>query len=194
MPVRWVNADDLAYWAGMNDGPVSLPTLITFLVRAAHGGGVRLHFPSDGGVRHSGWDGTTDADSSSEYVPRGRTGWELSAQRQGVPQKIAKDYAKRTDAPAPFDPATSACIFVTLQHWPEKDAWAQAQMAAGPWREVRVYDADDLVHWIEQTPVIGLWLAHRLGKRLEGIRELDQVWEEWSLATRWPLTEDLGIG
>jgi DNA-binding XRE family transcriptional regulator len=190
-PVRWVNADDLENWAGMTDGPVSLPTLITFLIRAAHGGGVRLHFPSDGGVRHSGWDGQTDADIGSEYVPQGNAGWELSAQRAGIALKIAKDYAKRTLEPEPLEPASSACIFVTLHHWPQKDAWAQAQMAAGPWREIRVYDADDLVHWIEQTPAVGLWLATRLDKRLAGTRELDQVWEEWSLATRWPLTEDL---
>ncbi len=64
-------------------------------------------------------------------------------------------------------------------------------MAAGPWREVRVYDADDLVHWIEQVPTVGLWLATRLEKRPEGTRELEEVWKEWSLATQWPLTEDL---
>ena len=53
------------------------------------------------------------------------------------------------------------------------------------------YDADDLVHWIEQTPAVGLWLATRLGKRPAGTRELEEVWEEWSLATKWPLTDDL---
>jgi DNA-binding XRE family transcriptional regulator len=191
MPVRWVNADDLAAWAGRTDGPVSLPTLLALLVRATHGGAVHMRFPSDGGVRHSGWDGLTSGDIGGDYVPRGETGWELSAQRMGVAQKIAKDYAKRTLEPAPLYPASSACIFVTLHHWPEKDEWAQAQTAAGPWREVRVYDADDLVHWIEQTPAVGLWLATRLGKRPPGTRELDEVWEEWSLATQWPLTEDL---
>lgn len=190
-PVRWVDADDLATWAGRTDGPVSLPTLLAFLIRATHGAAVHLHFPSDGGVRHSGWDGLTTADGGSDYVPQGQAGWELSAQRKGVAQKIANDYRKRTDEPAPLDPASSACIYVTLHHWPQKDEWAQAQTAAGPWREVRVYDADDLVHWIEQTPAVGLWLATRLGKRPPGTRELDEVWEEWSLATQWPLTEDL---
>lgn len=64
----------------------------------------------------------------------------------------------------------------------------------GRWREVRVYDADDLVHWIEQTPAVGLWLAIRLGKRPSGTRELESVWQEWSFATKWPLTEDLVLG
>lgn len=190
-PVRWVDADDLATWAGRTDGPLSLPTLLAFLVRATHGAAAHLRFPSDGGVRHSGWDGLTTAGIGGDYVPQGEAGWELSAQRKGVAQKIATDYRKRTGEPAPLDPAASACIFVTLHHWPQKDEWAKAQVAAGPWREVRVYDADDLVHWIEQTPAVGLWLATRLGKRPAGTRELDEVWEEWSLATQWPLTEDL---
>ena len=190
-PVRWVDADDLAAWAGRTDGPVSLPTLLAFLVRATHGAAVHLRFPSDGGVRHSGWDGLTTAEIGGDYVPKGNAGWELSAQRKGVAQKIASDYRKRADKPAPLDPASSAYIFVTLHHWPQKDEWAKTQVANGPWREVRVYDADDLVHWIEQTPAVGLWLATRLGKRPLGVRELDEIWEEWSLATKWPLTEGL---
>ncbi|AUA57472.1 Plasmid maintenance system antidote protein [Achromobacter spanius] len=190
-PVRWVNADDLAMWAQRTDGPVNLPTLVAFLVRATHGSTAHLRFPADGGVRHPGWDGLTNAEIGSEYVPQGKAGWELSAQRKDVGLKITNDYRKRTDKPAPLDPVSSACIFVTLHRWPQKDEWAKARMAEGPWREVRVYDADDLVHWIEQTPAVGLWLATRLDKRPAGTQELDEAWEEWSRATQWPLTEDL---
>lgn len=191
MPIRWVSAEDLGQWASRIDGAVSLPTLLAFLVRATHGTDVQLRFPADEGVRHPGWDGLTTAQAGSQYVPQGEAGWELSAQRSGVAQKIAGDYRKRTDDPTPLDPATSTCVFVTLRHWPEKEKWARAHQAEGPWREVRVYDADDLVHWIEQTPAVGLWLATRLDKRPPGTRELDEVWEEWSLATKWPLTETL---
>lgn len=190
-PIRWVSAEDLVGWANRTDGAVSLSTLLAFLIRATHGTAVRLRFPADEGVRHPGWDGQTDADVASEYVPQGVAGWEISAQRSGVAGKAADDYNKRTDNPAPIDPATATYIFVTLQHWPQKDEWAKARKAEGPWQNIRVYDADDLVHWIEQTPAVGLWLATRLGKRPPGTRELDEVWEEWSRATQWPLTEDL---
>src|SRR5690606_21112935 len=73
----------------------------------------------------------------------------------------------------------------------QKDEWAKARKAEGPWRDVRVYDADDLVHWIEQAPAVGLWLATRLKKRPPDTQSLDEVWEEWSRATKWPLTESL---
>lgn len=191
MPVRWVNAKDLSDWANSTDGALSLPTLLAYLIRATHGPAVRLRFPADEGVRHSGWDGQTSTDAGSAYVPRGDARWEISAQRSKIAHKADCDYRKRTAKPGPLDPAGAAFIFVTLHHWSKKDEWAQARQNEGPWREVRVYDADDLVHWIEQRPAVGLWLATRLGKRPPGTRELDEVWEEWSLATRWPLTEDL---
>ena len=190
-PVRWVSAQDLSDWADRTDGPVSLPTLLAKLVQAALDPSIELRFPSDEGVRHPGWDGVTTAARGNAYVPKGHAGWELGVQRRNIQQKATEDYEKRTAAPTPLDPATSTYIFVTLRHWPQKDAWAKAREAEGPWREVRVYDADDLVHWVEQHPAVGLWIATRLNKRPLGTRELDEVWEEWSLATEWRLTEDL---
>lgn len=190
-PVRWVNAADLAEWASRMDGAFSLPTLLTFLIRATHGAAIRLRFPSDEGVRHQGWDGQTDCETASDYVPAGVAVWEVTAQRSDVQGKAERDYRKRTESPGAIDPTSSTYIFVTLQHWPKKDEWAAAKKSDGPWLDVRVYDADDLVHWIEQKPSVGLWLATRLNKRPPGTRELDEVWNEWAHATMWPLTEEL---
>jgi hypothetical protein len=191
VPVRWVSAEDLSNWADRTDGPVSLPTLLAHLIGATHGSTVQLRFPSDEGVRHPGWDGRTSTETGSVYVPKGDAGWEIGAQRGKMLQKACDDYQKRTAEPAPLDPASSAYVFVTPRHWPKKDEWAKARQDEGLWREVRAYDADDLVHWIEQTPAVGLWLATRLGKRPPGTHELEEVWEEWSFATQWPLTESL---
>jgi hypothetical protein len=124
-------------------------------------------------------------------VPKGDAGWEIGVQRSNIAKKANEDYRKRTGEPLPLEPANAAFIFVTPRHWPKKDEWAKARQKEGPWREVRVYDADDLVHWIERTPAVGLWLASRLDKPPSGTRELEEVWKEWSLATQWPLTEDL---
>ncbi len=109
-PVRWVSAQDLSGWADRTDGAVSLPTLVGMLVRAGCGSEVRMHFPSDESVRHPGWDGTTEAARGDAYVPKGRTGWELSAQRRDIGGKATKDYDKRTAAPGPIDPGASAYV------------------------------------------------------------------------------------
>jgi transcriptional regulator with XRE-family HTH domain len=190
-PIRWVTADDLADWANRTDGVENLPTLIAHLISATHGGAVRLRFPAAEGVRHAGWDGRSNADRSSIYVPQGEAAWEISCKRNNIPKKANENYEKRSRDPGTVGPADAAYIFVTPRHWPQKDQWAKSRKAEGVWRDVRVYDADDLVHWLEQTPAVGLWLAVRMGKRPPSARLLEEVWEEWSLATQWPLTEDL---
>ncbi len=190
-PVRWVDAQDLSEWANRTDGAVSLPTLISHLIRATHGPGIKLRFPADEGVRHSGWDGYTSTDAGSTYVPEGEAGWEIGSQRSNIAQKATEDYRKRSANADQIDPAQSTYVFVTPRHWSKKNEWATARRNEGVWKDVRAYDANDLVHWLEQTPAIGLWLATRLGKRPAGARQLADVWEEWSLATKWPLTEEL---
>lgn len=190
-PIRWVSAEDLSDWANRTDGAVSLPTLLAHLIRATHGSVAQLRFPADEGVRHPGWDGLTSTESGSAYVPEGDAGWEIGAQRNNIAQKASDDYRKRTAKPAPLDPANATYVFVTPRHWPQKEEWAKARQNEGRWRKVLAYDADDLVHWIEQAPYVGHWLAARLGKRPPGTREIEEVWEEWSLATQWPLTADL---
>ncbi|MGB8843585.1 MAG: helix-turn-helix transcriptional regulator [Aliidongia sp.] len=186
-PPRWVNADDLATWSHF-DRVANLPALLSKLIRATHGAAVDLHFPSDENVLRSGWDGTTRADQASLYVPEGWAAWEIGTKREKIKGKATDDYEKRTAKPGVIVPANSTFIFVTPRHWSEKDEWAEARRKEGVWRNVRVYDGTDLVHWIELHPVVGLWLAKHLGKRPPGTRELDEMWEEWSLATQWPLT------
>lgn len=190
-PVRWVTAQDLSDWADRTDGAVSLPTLISNLIRATHGSTAELRFPSDEGVRHGGWDGRTFVAVGSTYVPQGEAGWEIGSQRSNISQKATEDYRKRTEKPGTIDAPNSTYVFVTPRHWPKKDEWASARREEGVWKDVRVYDANDLVHWLEQTPAIGLWLATRLKKRPEGALQLEDVWEEWSLASKWPLSADL---
>ena len=190
-PIRWVNGTDLGHWADRRDGQATMPTLIAKLVRAAHGPSVEIRFPSDEGIQHAGWDGVTRSDHASQYVPDGVSGWEIGTQRQNIANKASLDFEKRSQTRSDIYPPDSTFIFVTPRHWPKKAEWVQEKQAFNLWRDVRAYDADDLVHWIELYPAVGQWLAGLLGQRPPGIRQLEEVWLEWSLATQWPLTQEL---
>ncbi|MFX4781953.1 hypothetical protein ABTC12_19505, partial [Acinetobacter baumannii] len=89
--------------------------------------------------------------------------------------------------PLGLEQSESNFMFVTPRPWPKKDEWAHQKRAEGVWKDVKAYDGTDLVHWIEQYPAVGQWLATALGKRPPGVRQLEEVWSEWSLATQWPL-------
>lgn len=188
-PIRYVNGTDLAQWAERRDGQASMPTLIAKLVRAS--GGASLHFPSDEAVQFAGWDGTTQATTPSEHIPVGSSGWEIGTQREGITGKADGDYIKRSKDPLGLQQSETTFIFVTPRPWSKKDEWAQQKRAEGVWKDVKAYDGTDLVHWIEQYPAVGQWLATALGKRPPGVRQLEEVWSEWSLATQWPLPPDL---
>jgi len=188
-PIRYVNGTDLAQWAERRVAQAMVPTLISKLVRASAADS--LHFPSDEAVQLRGWDGTTYSRAGSEYVPKGHSGWEISTQREGIPGKATEDYEKRSRDPLGLSPAESTFIFVTPRSWPEKEKWVHERCAEGLWKEIRVYDGTDLVHWIELYPTVGVWLAAELEKHPSGVRQLKEVWEEWSLATQPALGEDL---
>lgn len=191
IPVRWVTSEDLAGWAGSNDAVASMPTLLAYLVYATEGAGVWRRFPADESVRFPGYDGLTSGPTRSLYVPQGETGWEITTQRTNITGKATSDYTKRTIEPLPLDPKNATYVFISTRPWPAKHEWVSERKLEANWKDVRAYDADDLVHWIEQTPSVGLWLATRLNKRPAGVRELSDVWDEWSRATEQPLSEDL---
>jgi transcriptional regulator with XRE-family HTH domain len=190
-PVRWINATDLAQWAERRDGQGSMPELLTRLVRAAVGQAARLHFPSDESIQLPGWDGTCAVELGTEHIPSGASGWEIGTQREDITGKADRDYQKRTAEPLELVPALTTFVFVTPRRWNQKEAWASARRNENKWADVRAYDADDLVHWIELYPAVGNWLATTMRKRPSGVRQLEEVWEEWSLSTTPRLSTDL---
>lgn len=190
-PIRWIEASDLEDWANRRMGQDGLPELIARLVRAEHGLAATLRFPSGDSVAQPGWDGETTVASSYGKTPQGRAGWELGVDRDSSKGKADKEYRNRTKEPFDIVPAESSFVFVTPRRWSRKTAWVKARKAEGVWKDVVVYDADDLVHWIESHPAVAQWLAVKLGKRPLDVQALTDVWEEWSGATKASLSSEL---
>lgn len=191
VPIRWIDATDLAHWADRRDGQDTLPELLSRLILAELGSSARLRFPSSDSVQVAGWDGVCEAQEENQFVPAGWSGWEIGAQRAKIKAKADSDYETRTSDPGELELSETAFIFVTPRRWKTKAAWARKRVSEKKWKDVKAYDADDLVHWIELFPQVGQWLAVRIGKRPSGLRQLEEVWREWSLSTQWPMTTEL---
>jgi transcriptional regulator with XRE-family HTH domain len=188
--LRWISAQDLSQWAGRRDGPAAFPELISRLIVVSCGP-VALRFPADESILHSGWDGMCETSLANAFVPEGISVWELSAQRQRIERKAEGDYTKRSAEPLGVDRANTTYVFVTPHRWPHKDEWAAAKRSEGIWKDVRVLDGDTLVHWLERHAGVAEWFAVRIGRRPPGLRNLTEVWHEWSLATKHPLTAEV---
>jgi len=170
-----------------------MPELLRRLIFATLGPAAEVAFPSDDSVQYPGWDGVCVTDEGVGYVPAGRSAWEIGAQRTGIRNKADTDFKKRSAEPLNVDPAQTTFVFVTPQRFPRKEAWCAEKRASGRWRDVRVIDADELVHWLETYPAVAQWLAVLVGRRPRGLRNISEAWDEWRRATRIPLTADIMV-
>lgn len=188
---RWVHATDLAQWGERRDGQSGMPEMLRRLIYATAGPAASVRFPSGDSVQYPGWDGVCELPGGAAYIPEGLSAWEIGAQRTRIRAKADEDFRKRSADPLGLDPATTTFVFVTPQRFPGKDAWVSDRRAERIWRDVRVIDADDLVHWIETYPAVAQWLAVKLERRPAGLRNLEEAWTEWTSSTMTPLAEDV---
>jgi hypothetical protein len=187
-PMRWSDATDIAQWAERRGGgQETLPQLISDLLLSAYGPAAHIRMPSGDSVQYAGLDGLSITPDARGDFPAGTAAWEFGTTRTGIERKAQDDYDGRTEKEVAVDRETSTFIFVTPHRWPEKDIWANKQAATGKWAAVRAFDVDNLVHWLETAPDVGLRWAGRIGRRPKGLRQLDEIFGEWSRATREPL-------
>jgi transcriptional regulator with XRE-family HTH domain len=189
-PVRWITETDLDHWADRRDGQAMLPELVRRLILAEKGYFAELRFPSGDSVQMHGWDGRCNVESATDQIPAGWSGWELGTDK-GPKKKADKDYKQRTKEPLDLSAPDTTFVFVTPRRWAQKEEWVKERRAERAWREVRAYDAVDLVQWIERFPAVGLWLAKLIERAPDGVRDLSDLWREWSLSTKPPLSTDL---
>ena len=189
--MRWIDATSLSQWGDRRDGQSGMSELLRRLIYAALGATASVRFPYEESVQLSGWDGICSTAVGCGLIPEGVSGWEIGTQKRGIASKAQDDYIKRSDDPGELDPARATFVFVTPRHFPKKGVWVAEKRAEGVWRDVRVIDGDDLVHWLENYPPVAQWLAAKIGRRPAGLQNLEEVWGEWSRATSPPLTTGL---
>lgn len=178
-----VDATDLDGWSTRRDAQSMLPQVVRKLVFATTDRSGTVTFAAGEGVQYPGFDGFTDFETRTSFVPAGPAVWELGT--SGDPEKKAQsDYKSRTDDPSGIDPARTTFVFVTTRRWPGKTAWAQRRREEKKWRDVRAYDADDLEAWLELAPAVHSWLSKTLGKAADGAVDLTTFTADWLEATK----------
>ena len=178
-----INASDIENWVAERQisSRSVLPVLVRRLIHATTDSLMELDFHGDEESERKGWDGEVETDRASEKVPAGRSGWELSCSKD-LPRKPTNDINDRERAVEKSERAETTFVFVSGRRWPGKERWAKTRKASGAWNDVRAYDADDLVQWLEQSVATQIWFAEQIGKPIDGTKSLSQCWEEWSQA------------
>lgn len=183
-PFPVIKAHDLEVWSDTIASRTELPVLIRRLIATTGNGIIRYDFPGyDNGERH-GWDGVLETTQASPWVPEGLSVWELST-RSDVKTKANDDIQKRNKQFFNVEPSSATYIFVSLRGWKgkEKTKWLTEQKASKQWKDVRVYDAEDLERWMERSLEARIWLKPRLSlstqEQSDKVRTLDAAWKNW---------------
>ena len=143
-----ISANDIKQW-GTNDArraQEQLPLLIWKLILASCTIIRNHHFPFNEGIQYNGFDGYLDADSSSPFVPNGKSIWEFGT-NQGCKQKFESDYAKRVKQIEPSEQSEYTFCFVTSQIWNARQSAAEVAVEKekdSHWKNIRIYDAADI--------------------------------------------------
>ena len=158
------DASEISTWSDTADAAHRLPELIRRLVLATlPEPPLRIDMPSGSSVRLPGWDGLLEVGRGNAWAPSGDSGWEFSCDKS-VTSKANDNYEKRTMDPLGLDKATATFVFVTSRRWNRRRQWERERREEGKWHDVRAYDADDLVAWLEQAPEITRWFASAISK------------------------------
>ena len=167
------DASEIVNWSDLPDAHHQMPGLVRRLVQAA-AKVLDIDMPSGSSVRLGGWDGLVTAADGGPWVPEGHSGWEFSCNK-APGAKATGDYDKRTADPLSVEVTNATFVFVTSRRWPGKREWARERREQGPWADVRAFDADDLVAWLEQAPEVGKWFAKILGHSSPDMAEIREL-------------------
>ncbi|NUB27011.1 ATP-binding protein [Azospirillum brasilense] len=116
---------------------------------------VRVSNPSTG---DAGWDLLAAAGPGAAWVPEGDSVWETST---GTYTEHMADahYARALGKAATHGLESASIVFVTARRWAGKRNWLEKRRKSGSWKDVRVYDAEDLAAWLAGTPRAAHWFA-----------------------------------
>lgn len=190
-PLR-ITRSDLKTWAEKRETQAKFPLLIRKLISASASAGVSsISMPAEEGVSTSGADGVVIFNGNSPWIPTGKSVWELSVSKDPK-RKATDDYGKRSPNTYRSDgdqPLTY--VAVSLRPWKNKREWAKKRQQDGNWDEVRAFDIDDIVAWVDATSCVTAWLAAEMGKPSGEATSASQWWKEWVSTTRPELTPAL---
>lgn len=94
--LKWISALELGQWADTLQAKDKMPELVADLIWATTVRVKRLRFLQGDMGQIRGFDGYLDVDSTSPFVPDGKSIWEFGTNGAGK-TKAQGDYNKRTD-------------------------------------------------------------------------------------------------
>ena len=184
-----INATHLSQWSDGREAEGLLPVLIRKLILSISSV-TEISMPGEDSVNAPGWDGVVEVPQGNSWVPGGKSYWELSTSKDPT-SKTNRDFEKRQKQISAEAAAQATFVLATSRRWPGKDAWKEKARKRNFWADVRAWDADDLVTWLDISSPIRAWFGAQIGICGEGIESVKSYWENWSNQPKPEITKEV---
>jgi hypothetical protein len=179
-----VTATQLEIYAETRESEAVIPELIYLLITGSAADITQCRIPYGDKVNEAGWDGLVCTPNGfGHFVPSSASYWEVGT--GNYPGKKATiDFKKRSGIPA-SERCVATYVFVTprsggAKGWSElaQTKWKRARKAKG-WLDIRILDGHQLADWLREFPVLGKWLAKKIGilANMSGVATPAEHWE-----------------
>jgi hypothetical protein len=154
----------------------------------------KIDFPAGAETQRPGYDGTTVTGQGTAFVPNGVGFWELGCVIGNPKGKAQRDYnnriaehKERVVRGETENLKQATFIAVTPVDWQGASAWAEERLRDGHFGSVRAYDSNQLEHWIQDAPAVGLWIAQEVLGYRDGVTDIASHWHTVQATLRHPL-------
>ena len=192
--MKWITAAEIDNWTSRDPRRAQeiLPQLVWKLILGSCTRIKDHHFPYGKAIQYSGYDGMLETDGESQFVPLGKSVWEMGTDSDSL-SKFNSDYTKRTEKPNGISMEDTTFCFVTSRMWNHKQGIVEAttqKLADGKWNGVRIFDANTLEMWLDYCPAVSAWFAEIIEKPCRDIYELGLYWQRIAKSTEPNLTPE----
>ena len=186
-----VTRAQLLGWASGLGSVEELPRLVRKLIAETVPSVEWLDMPAEEGVASPGWDGVVECPVGNQFVPDGRSVWELSTAQDNAHSKACEDYDKRRENTPQGERTELAYVAVGCAPWTKSREFEEKRSRRNDFRMMRAMNVNMIAAWLACAPATTVWLREKIGEPVAGIETLSRWWDRWLNSTRIPL--DAGV-
>lgn len=181
MKEQWITIGALDAWPEKESRRAQeiLPKLVSKLLLVSCDEINRHQFPYDKGIESGGYDGFLETETKSSHFPKGTSVWEFGTSKNII-KKFNEDYEKRSTESTEINRSETSFCFVSLRIWNHKKSRAELieeKKKEGIWKDIYIFDATNLVNWLDENPSVTVWLLNEMGVDLRGVLTAEMYWD-----------------
>lgn len=189
-----ISSTELENWSNTRQSQEKLPLLLRRLITNNLNGKylVNLDIPGGDSIWKPGADGYVQTLENSIL---GEAGIYLieCGQDENYQTKFKNDLDKRSKNLSPNSNMTF--VFITTRKVKNKNIIIAEAQEKNPqtkfWKDIKIFDADNIEAWIENDYATRAWLCDILEKTFDDIYNFEKKWQDWIKSTIIPLDENI---